>query len=172
MSVAGVLPAWMQRDVIDRERKKAHEDLSELYNTFLWCHFPVQEDFMVEPLAHLCAPVPAGLTEGTPNSQSVEISPALVVSIRTGSRDGDIPILIWGQKNSEPGTEARALSDLRRARFPSQLHSLLRNIEGLLPVPMVIVEENRVCAYPATEIQLCTPVEYPSTRWIQAYMSG
>ena len=93
---------------MDLERERAHE-VSELCNTFLSCHFP-REHFVIEPLAHLCAPVPTGPTEGTP--------PALVVSILIGGRDGIIPILIWGLKSSEPRTEARALSDARRVLYP------------------------------------------------------
>lgn len=71
-------------------------------------------------------------------------------------------ILIWGRKAGEPGTKARALSDARRAHFPRQFHGILRGLEGLPPISVVIVEENRVGAFLATKIQLYNPFEYPS----------
>ena len=152
---------------MDLERNKAYEELSELYCAFLNCHFPGEENFMIEPLVHFCTPVSAGPTEGAPNGQPVEISPALIVFIvNDGSNeDKDTPVLICGRKASEPGTEARALSDARRAHFPEQAgrSQILQGIlEGLPPIPMVIVDENRICAFPAAETQLCSPVEYPS----------
>ena len=142
------------------EGAEAHDKLSELSNSFVFCHFPADDCFLIYVTSH---PRPGRTCrESTFRtkqsiSQYVSCFDCLGMNWRPRRRYF-YPDLRAGERQLWSQGGSLTLSNTGRASYHQQ--KVLPGLEDLPPIPVALVSKDGILLFPATEIRGL--VEYPS----------